>query len=177
MIGLLGTAMVLAAIAIVAWPLLKSKSDGGQPESPEDTQLADLLLQKDALFSAISELDLDHAMGNLSRKDYSELLQRYEQKGASVVRDIDELQKERKEEMEAVIEQQVLALRRKRVPVVPGVGLNCGNCGAEVDSGDNFCRQCGSVASLICSDCGATNEIGDRFCTECGARLGADDHV
>lgn len=177
MIGLLGTAMVLAAITIIGWPLLKGTSDGGRPESPEDTRLADLLLQKDAIFSALSELDSDYAMGNLSSKDYSELRQRYEQKGVSVVRDIDELQKGRKEEMEAEIEQQVLALRHKRVPVVPGVGLNCGNCGAEVDSGDNFCRQCGSAASLICSDCGAASEIEDRFCTECGARLGADDHV
>lgn len=170
---LLGVILALAVAAIVGWPLVRKESDGEEMEPTIDTELTDLLLQREAAFSAINELDSDHAMGNLSLRDYGELREKYEQKAVSVIRDIGELQKAQDDE----IELKVLNLRRGNEFDTSGKVMVCANCDAELDAEDNFCSGCGTVRSLVCPDCGNVSETGDQFCAHCGTRLGGKGDV
>jgi class 3 adenylate cyclase len=47
----------------------------------------------------------------------------------------------------------------------------CSNCGAENQSGQKFCGECGAALVAACSSCGAANPPGQKFCGECGAQL------
>lgn len=87
--------MLVAAVAVatfVAWPLLTGKSpqDAQEGAPEEESPLEDLLVQKEATYAAIKELEFDHAMGNLSNRDYEELAGRYEDKAVALLKIIDE---------------------------------------------------------------------------------------
>lgn len=55
--------------------------------------------------------------------------------------------------------------------------MKCTNCGADLDNGVRFCRECGAQvkndASAIryCRECGAKIDAGTKFCPNCGAKL------
>ena len=130
--------MIAASLAVaiyIAWPLLVGKPN----EDPQDTEdeasqvLDELLIQKDATYSAIKELEFDHATGNLSKQDYRELASRYEDKAVALLKTIDEVSRvtpgrgltapavagvmlgpAREGGIGDPIEQQVAALRRAR---------------------------------------------------------------
>ncbi len=69
-------AVLSVAVAVyIAWPLLVGRPDEEREgaEGEGASVLDALLVQKDATYSAIKELESDHAMGNLSAQDYREL--------------------------------------------------------------------------------------------------------
>lgn len=49
--------------------------------------------------------------------------------------------------------------------------MKCQNCGAEIEQGDSFCRECGSkvLTKKFCRECGAELLSGAKFCSSCGA--------
>lgn len=49
--------------------------------------------------------------------------------------------------------------------------MKCQKCGAELEQGVLFCRECGSKvpAKMFCRECGAELAPGAKFCTSCGA--------
>ena len=47
----------------------------------------------------------------------------------------------------------------------------CPQCGAENQSGQRFCGQCGIPLDAGCPACGAQNDPGNKFCGSCGAVL------
>lgn len=47
-------------------------------------------------------------------------------------------------------------------------GRNCPNCGAAVDSDDEYCPSCGARLVDYCPSCGAHMEPGQEVCDECG---------
>ena len=57
--------------------------------------------------------------------------------------------------------------------------MKCPSCGADNDSSNRFCEQCGAridaapppAASQTCPSCGASVLPGEAFCDECGAAL------
>ena len=83
----------LGVAVFICWPLLtgrpqKVEEDG---ENEDASVLDDLLVQKEATYSAIKELEFDHAMGNLSKQDYKELATRYEGKALTLLKTIDDV--------------------------------------------------------------------------------------
>lgn len=56
--------------------------------------------------------------------------------------------------------------------------MKCRNCGADLEDGVLFCRECGSRVATdevrICIECGATVAADAIFCPDCGTRLDAD---
>lgn len=136
--GLLAV-MIVASLAValfVSWPLLvgKGESDADEAGDPEESAVDELLVQKEAVYSAIKELEFDHAMGNLSKEDYKELARRYEDRAVALLQTIDEASEEdgvfgrgeppaiagvvlgrtRSANPEDAIEQEVAALRSRR---------------------------------------------------------------
>lgn len=50
--------------------------------------------------------------------------------------------------------------------------MKCQNCGAELQDGVLFCRECGSkIKKRFCRECGAEIKEDSRFCSNCGANL------
>lgn len=127
--------MVSASLAValfVSWPLLMGKAE--PDTAAEERPIAQLLAQKDTVYSAIKELEFDHAMGNLSDQDFRELSGRYEDRAVALLQSIDEVSqaeevtvdsgsvatgglmrsKSRAASPEDAIEEEVAALRAKR---------------------------------------------------------------
>lgn len=168
----LSIAVVVVSLSIVGWPLLVNSSRNERMETEEDSDLGNLLLQKDAVFAALSELDSDYAMGNLSEADHDELRQKYAQKAMSVMKEIDVLHLEVDEE----IEREIMQLRRGTAGPAGEKSSACTGCGAEIDPEDSFCSECGAARGSVCPDCGVGVDPEKRFCPKCGAQLHGAAH-
>jgi tetratricopeptide (TPR) repeat protein len=87
-------AVVLPALAIVLWPLLRGRPVGLAPAtaepSPDDRRL-ELEEEKAALYRALRELEFDHEAGHLSDPDYESLRERYETRAAALITELDAL--------------------------------------------------------------------------------------
>ncbi|MDO8567534.1 MAG: zinc-ribbon domain-containing protein [Dehalococcoidales bacterium] len=192
MITFLAALVVFASLGIVVWPLLTGFSGGNRPLSVENSQVSELLAQKDATLFAISELESDYNMGNLSQGDYRDLRQKYEQKAVVLIKTVDELRSESgldASHMDEEIEAKISQLRASgattetdieaQVSRLPAKGWQmatgevCRNCGAQQDAGDLFCFRCGAALSARCPGCSAAVQPDDRFCGHCGTVLNA----
>ena len=107
-------------------------------EPTEDEHLQELRSRRDAIYSAIEELELDFKSGTLAEEDYRDLETSYTREANSLLKDIDALEKATAVEDE--IERQVRQARQ-------APALLCPRCGARYLKGDRFCSRCG--ASLV----------------------------
>jgi hypothetical protein len=105
----------IAAAVYVSWPLLVGSADpeAGDDESELGATLDQLLVQKESTYSALKELEFDHAMGNLSREDYQELIGRYEDRAVALLKTIDHVAQEESAGREDPVEREVASLRRR----------------------------------------------------------------
>lgn len=183
--------IVLAAIGIVSWPLFRRIGTKTDPGLFEDTEVSELLTQKDATLFAINELESDYEIGSLSQSDYQELRNKYEEKAVALIKTVDELRIERgldvasgiddeiesrvsslraaRRTTEADVEDRVLKLRRtnKETPDAK----SCPGCGAPLQPDAVFCSRCGSSLSMKCPGCSAGISAEDVFCFRCGMAL------
>jgi tetratricopeptide (TPR) repeat protein len=86
-------ALVLPALAIVLWPLVRSRTGEAvvTAERPRDDRRLELEEEKVALYRALRELEFDHEAGHLSDADYDGLRARYETRAAALITDLDAL--------------------------------------------------------------------------------------
>ena len=53
--------------------------------------------------------------------------------------------------------------------------MKCSKCGADLEEGVLFCRECGTRVDApqkrFCRECGAALTGSAKFCTECGAKI------
>ncbi|MEX2224237.1 MAG: tetratricopeptide repeat protein [Candidatus Rokuibacteriota bacterium] len=87
-------AIVVPALAIVLWPLLRGRPDDAGPaaaERPRDDRRLELEEEKAALYRALRELEFDHEAGHLSDLDYQSLRERYETRAAALITELDAL--------------------------------------------------------------------------------------
>jgi tetratricopeptide (TPR) repeat protein len=82
--------IVLPALAIVLWPLLRGGHVVPASTSDDDRRL-ELSEQKASFYRALKELDFDHEAGHLSDDDYTTLRARYETQAAEVLGELDML--------------------------------------------------------------------------------------
>jgi len=130
MTWLLAALISLAIGAYVTYPLLHPP----QKREKEEAE-GELLSQKEALLSAIKELQFDYELGNLSPKEHRELEEKYEARALSVLRELDHPSPSREEE----VEREIAALRRAAKE-----RRSCSRCGDKADPGDSFCSRCGA---------------------------------
>jgi hypothetical protein len=102
---------------------------------------ADLLLQKDTLYTAIRDLEFDFQTGKVDQQDYVELRQQLEQEAVHVLRLLDAL--DPCAPLEAAREQHIAPLHHRPpelAPVAPA-GV-CRSCGAELQRPAPGCPSC-----------------------------------
>ncbi|MDA8187827.1 MAG: zinc ribbon domain-containing protein [Dehalococcoidales bacterium] len=159
-------------LAYIGYPLLKPRVPDEEQTEIEETELDEVLAQKETTLSAIAELDFDHAMGNLSEKDYRELRERYKLKALILMKQEDELaeieEESDAEDTQASSDESADGPRDRRTQ------RRCASCGTAVDADDRFCARCGAkTGGRGCPGCGTAYEPDDAFCANCGHRLPA----
>jgi NADH pyrophosphatase NudC (nudix superfamily) len=136
------------------------------PVSENDQQRSILLAERDRVLRALQELDFDQALGKIPEEDYPVQRKYLLQKGAQILKSLDELSGiGGNSDQEAVIEAAVAARRadgvvkteknsdvealinaRKRQQKNESAGF-CPKCGNAVKQNDQFCARCGFTLS------------------------------
>jgi tetratricopeptide (TPR) repeat protein len=88
--------VVIPALAVVLWPLLRRSADALPAAGrPGDDRRLELEEEKAAIYRALKELDFDHEAGHLSEDDYRALRDRYEARAAALITELDALPRPR----------------------------------------------------------------------------------
>jgi hypothetical protein len=148
---LMGIVLAGAVSWYISRPLLQHKR-----LSSMDAPVISLTIQRDSLYSQISELDLDYATGKINDEDHQRLRSDIVAQAAAVLRQIDGQQPvvTQDADLEALI-----AARRKKQPVSKAsadqqieaaiqarrLGVICPQCGKPATPEDVFCSRCGTA--------------------------------
>ncbi len=132
----------------VGYPLLKPRKLDAPAELTSEDSLGGLEIEKEGIYAAIKEMELDHKMGKLSQEDYLNLREKYRAKAIGSLKRMDELESKGgvSEDVADEIEKEVLALRKDgpKVTSKKGGALFCTQCGKKRSPGDRFCSWCGT---------------------------------
>ena len=85
-------AILLPALAIVLWPLLRGAAGGtAAPQAATPDRRLELAEEKASTYRALNELAFDHEAGSLSDDDFHALRDRYEARAADLLTKLDAL--------------------------------------------------------------------------------------
>ena len=146
--------------------------------------------RRDAVYTAIKDLELDLAGGKVSQEDYVQLRSRLMSQAAAILRAIDQLAPRSDDFLETEIDDLLrqfqaaetnghLALREQvrreiRERLVEKEPSPCPHCQNLVEDDDTFCSRCGAPLRRQCPECGAAARPNDAFCAYCGVSLAAE---
>lgn len=169
---ILAVVLALAATAWVVWPLLNRTP---APVLVEDDGLADLLGRKDAVVSAIRDLEFDFKLGKLSEEDFQRYNDSLRRQAVALLQQIEQVAPA-SIGLDATVEAEVMRRRRmadgvqapahSRPVAVPA--------GAAVATGvingiaPRPASVKGSARRKYCTECGSPLEAHHRFCAKCG---------
>ena len=189
----IGSLLVILALLLlvgffISRPLLERKElKITSQDILEDHEHSALLAERDRILTSLEELDFDYAVGKIPAEDYPILRRALVQKGADVLRALDQYENEVPEqEFETRLETAITARRTipEQVNVqtagddpyeessLPARALNQIHADDEIealiaarrrqrsDKSAGFCPQCGNVVTQS-----------DRFCSKCGTAL------
>lgn len=147
------------ALVYVVWPLLQP---GPAPVVVENDRLTDLVGRKDAVLTAIKELEFDYRMGKLSEEDYQRLDQRLRRQAIGLLQQIEKVAPA-SAQLDAQIEAEI-AMRRKTqdAALSPAPGLYPPPAPAD---------PAPAAISRFCTNCGRPAGPADKFCANCGAPI------
>ena len=156
------SAIIIAVVALIAFglalhPLFRQEPFAFVTTEGPDPNLENLLSAREATYSAIKDLESDHAQGKLSDGDYQTLREKYEAKALAILQQLDQL-----EASIAVSAQSVATSNGK-----------CAQCGEPFGANDKLCKRCGASLGSACASCGTSVKQGAKFCARCGAPVGA----
>ena len=170
-------ALLILVLLFIARPLFEQKAKAARNGDQQQAQstLSALLAERDRTLTAIQDLDFDHSLGKVSEEDYPEQRSELLQRGAEILRQLDEIQPQPSfptaaENTADALEAAIASRRTVRAGVAPrpnGHGaapddqieiMIANRRRARSESSAGFCHKCGSP--LLKSD---------RFCHKCGA--------
>ena len=123
---LIGVAILFVAVYFVSRPFLENDKKGAKAAA-SSVQPG----QREAVFSALRDLDFDFKTGKISEEDYQPLRAQLMVQAAQYL----EPDKEVDEQLEALIQS-----RRK----IQSRQVSCPSCGKKIVLGDLFCSSCGT---------------------------------
>ena len=179
-VAIIGLAMLVAAVAYIAQPLVAKSRALSPLESPREK----LLSERDALYESIRDWDFDFQTGKLLETDYRAMREKYVARGVEILKQLDAMPDVRKSEVADDVEAAVQARRKARssedeievavrarrqpsirdsltpqktagpareIPQSEIRNPNCPKCGRPVDPADRFCGKCGAALTVEAS--------------------------
>jgi hypothetical protein len=184
---LLGGLLALAALTVLAYPILRrnrSVSPAGITSAapvgsqPNQEQLDELLARRELALQALRELSFDKQVGKISEEDFDTFETNLKLSAAGTFRALDEWEAEADRQLgPTLIRDYTIRLESLKQ------GAVCLSCGRRAGANDRFCAGCGAslpsqeivpvqpAALMACTYCGRPAEPGDRFCGGCGRPL------
>ena len=167
--------IIVGSVAVVAWPLFnRSNAAEDLLAATADPGMERLVVQRDAAYAAIKELEFDYSTGKLSEADFKSLRAKTETKAVAILQELDALTAAQAKpapasSREEMIERQV---RRLRDSHSAAGGARCPGCGTPHPADAAFCAKCGApLRGTRCRTCGTRAALGDKFCARCGSRI------
>ncbi len=178
MLIILAIVIAVAALLIVAYPILVRGQTIRPATSPAQEGLAELLARRDAVFQALRDLNFDRQVGKIAEEDFVIFEANLKETAAAVLQEIDRWEAMADQALGAVIERQVAARRQ----ALQQGERACPACGHAARPEDKFCAACGAAlpapepkpapaSDRACPQCGRPCQPTDRFCGSCGAAL------
>ncbi len=179
MLIILAIVIVIAALLIVAYPILAKTREVPAETSPAQEELAELMARRDAVFQALRDLNFDRQVGKIAEEDFVIFEANLKETAAEALRAIDQWEAAADQSLDAAIER---LIAERRQAVLRGE-RTCPTCGQAARPEDKFCAACGTAlpspeakpaatAGRACPHCGRPCLPTDRFCGACGAALG-----
>lgn len=171
----LGTAIALAALAFVLWPLFAPAVASAAPRR----RVAPAIAGGDDAVDVLREIEFDRETGKLSDHDYATLKATYTERALVEMRTRDAETAEDADRAPVAAPTAVAAaagedaaeaaIRRMRARL-----RECATCGPRPEPDAVYCSSCGRYLPGACAACGsAVTESGARFCNGCGDALAA----
>jgi hypothetical protein len=185
-VALVGLAIAVIVVVYIAQPLIiKTRVKTATQESPRDK----LLVERDALYATIRDLDLDFQTGKLVEADYRAVREKYTARGVEILKELDALGADRRLRLKpetadrsrrqaAAIDEIEAAVQARR-KIKPQAASRI----AEEDEIEVAIRarrqtkisnQQSTISNQTCPSCGTPFDPADRFCAKCGAALTAE---
>lgn len=159
----LGTALALAALGYVLYPLFVASGD--LPRRAAGSR-APVVSSGDAAVDVLREIEFDRATGKLSDTDYEALRTTYTERALAELRAQDSAVAFAALPAEDAAE---AAVQRHRATLT-----ECVACGPRPEPDALYCSDCGRFLPGRCASCGAhADQPGARFCGSCGKALAA----
>lgn len=164
----------LAILVFVGMYLYIPLVDGrARRVTEEEHELSTLLAERDRVINALQELDFDFKLGKIPGEDYP--LQRASllQKGADILRKLDDFTPDNTQlETETIIEQAIAERRANKIRVE---GASKAKRGLSDDDLESMIaarhRTRKEISAGFCPKCGKPVLVSDRFCPACGRAL------
>lgn len=178
----------------------KSAAIQAQSAAERDHELSSLMAERDRVLNALQDLDFDHSLGKIPEEDYPGQRSMLLQRGADVLRRIDELegivpvsstnlpaQQEgvQAPELDDAEDRLEAVIAARRVDGAAGAAVANkavnGRRGIAAVGGDDDIetllahrrRERKEKAAGFCPQCGGPVQVSDRFCPRCGVLLEA----
>jgi hypothetical protein len=185
-VALIALAMVVIVAVYVAQPLsVRSRARVEAGESPREK----LLAERDSLYAAMRDLDLDFQTGKLLEADYRAMRDTYAARGVEILKALDAAESVdrgprvtgRTSAAADEIEAAVLA-RRKPQPASADDGIEAAIRARRQAAGRNPKSETpapspgrtGASVRNQCPQCARPIDPSDRFCAKCGAPLAVE---
>ncbi len=150
------TALTILVVGYIVRPLVR---DEGLVLSQAERRYSALEAERERILAAVQEMDLDHALGKNPSQDYETQRAALVSQGASILKEIDDLDYSEAAPVEAAVRDQArtsvkgleteieAAVARLRERAAERVGF-CAQCGEPVLADDNFCSRCGAPVQV-----------------------------
>lgn len=148
--------LLFAVIAYIIYQPFREKKRTGTKRRKTGTSPK---VQREAVLSALRDLDFDFKTGKVTEEDYVPLRAQLMEEAARSMERVSE----EEDKFEALIESRRRTLQK---------GPTCGTCGTALEDGQRYCAKCGSaVQEESCPSCGRKIRLGDQFCSSCGTKI------
>ena len=167
-----GIALLFVSVLVVGQPWLKPRRR--MRSEAAFLAAATLESQRDAVYAALADLDLDYSVGKVNDDDYRLVRARLMTQAVGILQQLDSTATDVEAQVEALVRSRRTRPPKRASSSSAASAAQCPSCGATVAEGDRFCAKCGTTLNATCPNCGRPTTTDDRFCAKCGATLIAE---